>query len=97
MTDLIDEKLGEMTGAKKGDTVKKYSGELIALKRTSVPEDVSNTVHFLASGDSDYMTGKQLDMILRRSSTDLARPMSRHRWRHYHDLDSAVLSPSGNA
>lgn len=58
MADLIDEKLGAMTGAKKGDTVKKYSGELIALKRTSVPEDVSNTVHFLASGDSDYMTGK---------------------------------------
>ena len=58
MWDLIDEKLGEKTGAKKGDTVKKYSGELIALKRTSVPEDVSNNVHFLASGDSDYMTGK---------------------------------------
>lgn len=56
-TDLIDEKLGAITGAKKGDTVKKYSGELIALKRTSVPEDVSNTVHFLASKDSDYMTG----------------------------------------
>lgn len=38
MWDLIDEKLGEKTGAKKGDTIKKYSGELIALKRTSTPE-----------------------------------------------------------
>lgn len=56
--DLIDEELGKKTGAAKGDTVKKYSGELIALKRTSVPEDVSNTVHFLASNDSDYMTGQ---------------------------------------
>lgn len=55
--DLIDEKLGEKTGAKKGDTIKKYSGELIALKRTSVPEDVSKLVSFLASRDSDYVTG----------------------------------------
>lgn len=47
-----------MTGAKKGETLQKYTHELIALKRTSVPEDVSNTVHFLASGDSDYMTGQ---------------------------------------
>lgn len=36
--DLIDEKLGEKTGAQKGDTIKKYTGELIALKRTSTPE-----------------------------------------------------------
>jgi NAD(P)-dependent dehydrogenase (short-subunit alcohol dehydrogenase family) len=57
-SELIDEKLGEMTGAKKGETVKKYTQDLIALKRTSVPEDVASTVHFLASGDSDYMTGQ---------------------------------------
>ncbi|KAL2878764.1 hypothetical protein SGCOL_005990 [Colletotrichum sp. CLE4] len=36
MWDLIDEKLGEKTGAKKGDTIKKYTSELIAQKRTSV-------------------------------------------------------------
>ncbi|KXT15572.1 hypothetical protein AC579_9959 [Pseudocercospora musae] len=58
MWDLIDEKLGEKTGAKKGDTIKKYSEELIALKRTSVPEDVSKLVSFLASRDSDYVTGQ---------------------------------------
>lgn len=34
MWDLIDEKLGEKTGAKKGDTMKKYTNELIAQKRT---------------------------------------------------------------
>jgi NAD(P)-dependent dehydrogenase (short-subunit alcohol dehydrogenase family) len=60
MWDLIDEKLGEKTGAKKGDTIKKYTNELIALGRTSVPEDVSSTVSFLASGDSDYMTGQTI-------------------------------------
>ncbi|KAI6796916.1 phosphoribosyl pyrophosphokinase, partial [Hortaea werneckii] len=33
MWDQIDEGLGKKTGAKKGDTIKKYSGELIALGR----------------------------------------------------------------
>jgi len=59
MWDLIDEELGKKSGAKKGDTIKKYS-EQIALGRTSVPEDVSKTVSFLASPDSDYMTGQTL-------------------------------------
>jgi NAD(P)-dependent dehydrogenase (short-subunit alcohol dehydrogenase family) len=56
MWDLIDEKLGEKTGAKKGDTIRKYTDELIALGRTSVPEDVAGTVSFLAGRDSDYMS-----------------------------------------
>ncbi|KAF1942218.1 3-oxoacyl-reductase [Clathrospora elynae] len=60
MWDLIDEKLGEKTGAKKGDTIKKYTDELIALGRTSVPEDVAGTVSFLAGRDSDYMTGQTI-------------------------------------
>ncbi|KAJ4354161.1 uncharacterized protein N0V89_005894 [Didymosphaeria variabile] len=60
MWDLIDEELGKKNGAKKGDTIKKYSGELIALGRTSVPEDVSSTVSFLCSRDSDYMTGQTI-------------------------------------
>jgi NAD(P)-dependent dehydrogenase (short-subunit alcohol dehydrogenase family) len=33
---------------------------LIALGRTSVPEDVAKTVSYLASPDSDYMTGQTL-------------------------------------
>jgi NAD(P)-dependent dehydrogenase (short-subunit alcohol dehydrogenase family) len=60
MWDLIDEELGKKTGAKKGDTIKKYTGELIALGRTSVPEDVSSTVSFLCGKDSDYMTGQTI-------------------------------------
>ncbi|KAJ4289212.1 hypothetical protein N0V90_011554 [Kalmusia sp. IMI 367209] len=60
MWDLIDEELGKKTGTKKGDTIKKYTGELIALGRTSVPEDVSSTVSFLCSKDSDYMTGQTI-------------------------------------
>ncbi|KAF2999028.1 hypothetical protein E8E13_008279 [Curvularia kusanoi] len=50
MWDLIDEKLGEKTGAKKGDTIKKYTDELIALGRTSVPEDVANTTIVIDGG-----------------------------------------------
>lgn len=60
MWSLIDEKLGEKTGAKKGDTIKKYSGELIALKRTSTPEDVAKLVSFLGGPDSDYVTVSEL-------------------------------------
>jgi NAD(P)-dependent dehydrogenase (short-subunit alcohol dehydrogenase family) len=60
MWDLIDEELGKMSGAKKGDTIKKFSSELIALGRTSEPEDVSKAVSFLASPDSDYVTGQTL-------------------------------------
>ena len=59
MWDLIDEKLGEKTGAAKGEIMKKFS-EGIALGRTSVPEDVAKCVSYLASPDSDYMTGQTL-------------------------------------
>jgi NAD(P)-dependent dehydrogenase (short-subunit alcohol dehydrogenase family) len=60
MWDQIDEELGRKSGAKKGETVKKYSQELTALGRVSVPEDVSKTVSYLASPDSDFMTGQTL-------------------------------------
>ncbi|KAI4122095.1 MAG: hypothetical protein LQ347_006630 [Umbilicaria vellea] len=60
MWDTIDEEVGKMTGAAKGETIKKYSGELIALGRTSVPEDVAKTVSYLSGPDSDYMTGQTL-------------------------------------
>lgn len=56
MWDLIDEKLGEKDGRKKGDTIKKYTEELIAQKRTSVPEDVAKLVSFLAGPDSDHVS-----------------------------------------
>lgn len=64
MWDLIDEEIGKKRGErmgeviKKGETIKKYSDELIALGRVSVPEDVAKLVSFLASRDSDYITGQ---------------------------------------
>jgi NAD(P)-dependent dehydrogenase (short-subunit alcohol dehydrogenase family) len=58
MWDLIDEKLAEKSGAKKGDMIKKYVTELTALGRTSVPEDLAGLVSFLSGKDSDFMTGQ---------------------------------------
>jgi len=60
MWDLIDEKLGEKDGRPKGETIKKYTEDLIALGRTSVPEDVSKVVGFLAGEDSEYVTGQTI-------------------------------------
>ena len=54
MWELIDEKLGEKSGAPKGETIKKYSQDLIALKRVSTGDDVAKLVSFLAAPDSDY-------------------------------------------
>ncbi|KAG9232712.1 acetoin dehydrogenase-like protein [Amylocarpus encephaloides] len=48
------------TGDKKRDTIKKYTDDLIALRRTTVPKDVSKCVSYLASPDSDYMAGQTL-------------------------------------
>jgi len=59
MWDLLDEELGKMSGVEKGETFKK-SSDGIALGRTSVPEDVAQCVSYLASPDSDYMTGQTL-------------------------------------
>lgn len=59
MWDLIDEKLAENEGLKKGQAIEKYS-DLIHLGRVSVPEDVASFVSYLASPDSDYMTGQSV-------------------------------------
>ncbi|KAL8950686.1 MAG: hypothetical protein Q9222_003296 [Ikaeria aurantiellina] len=59
MWDEIDEKMGEITGAAKGDTLQKYSSGIL-MGRVSVPEDVAKTVSFLVSPDADYMTGQTL-------------------------------------
>jgi NAD(P)-dependent dehydrogenase (short-subunit alcohol dehydrogenase family) len=58
MWDLIDEELGKKKGAKKGETIQKYTDDLILLGRTSVPNDVASLVSFLSGKDSDYMTGQ---------------------------------------
>ena len=59
MWDLIDEKLAEHEGLQKGQAIEKYS-DLIHLGRVSVPEDVAAYVSYLASEDSNYMTGQSV-------------------------------------
>ena len=59
MWDLIDQKLAAEEGLQRGEALKKYS-ESIALGRVSVPEDVAKLVSYLASPDSDYMTGQSI-------------------------------------
>jgi meso-butanediol dehydrogenase/(S,S)-butanediol dehydrogenase/diacetyl reductase len=46
-------------GLQKGEALKQYS-ELIALGRVEEPEDVAAFVSYLASHDSDYMTGQSV-------------------------------------
>lgn len=61
MWDLIDEKLGEIQGRAKGETVEEMSKNVTALGRISVPEDVSKLVGgFLCSGDSAFVTGQTI-------------------------------------
>lgn len=59
MWELIDEKLSEHMGLQKGEALKQFS-ELIALGRVETPEDVASFVSYLASKDSDYMTGQSV-------------------------------------
>ncbi|KAG4075494.1 hypothetical protein HA402_003319 [Bradysia odoriphaga] len=60
MWDTIDHSLATYENKVKGEVIKEYSDKLIALGRTSVPDDVANFVSFLASKDSDYMTGQSV-------------------------------------
>ncbi|WP_211326968.1 acetoin reductase [Sinobaca qinghaiensis] len=58
MWERIDARLVvEMGLASSGDAFKKFT-EGIALGRAQTPEDVANFVSYLASSDSDYMTGQ---------------------------------------
>jgi meso-butanediol dehydrogenase / (S,S)-butanediol dehydrogenase / diacetyl reductase len=59
MWDYIDEELAANEGLRKGAAIAKHS-ELIHLGRVSVPEDVAGFVSYLASPDSDYMTGQSI-------------------------------------
>ena len=55
----IDKRFAEITGAAIGETYKKYV-EGIALGRAQTPDDVAALVAFLASEDSDYITGQSI-------------------------------------
>lgn len=59
MWELIDEKFAEFEGLKKGEAIKKYA-QMITLGRVEQPEDVASFVSYLASKDSDYMTGQSV-------------------------------------
>ncbi len=59
MWDLIDEKMTQRTGEERGAAMKRFS-ESIALGRVERPEDVAAFVSYLASRDSDYMTGQSV-------------------------------------
>lgn len=59
MWDLIDEKMGPYTGLPKGEVLKEYS-KLITMGRVETPDDVACFVSYLASPDSDYMTGQSV-------------------------------------
>lgn len=59
MWELIDEKMGPYLGNEKGETLKQYTG-LITAGRVETPDDVATFVSYLASPDSDYMTGQSV-------------------------------------
>ena len=60
MWEEVDERLGELQGRPKGESIKKYTQDLIALGRTGVPEDVAKLVNFLASEEAEYITGQSM-------------------------------------
>jgi meso-butanediol dehydrogenase / (S,S)-butanediol dehydrogenase / diacetyl reductase len=57
MWEKIDEQMSKYTNVSVGETLKQRI-EAIHLGRVEKPEDVANYVSFLASEDSDYMTGQ---------------------------------------
>lgn len=59
MWDRIDAAMAEHTGAEPGESFKKFSAGIL-VGRTQEPEDVADLVSFLASSDSDYITGQAI-------------------------------------
>ncbi|WP_158738675.1 acetoin reductase [Alteribacillus sp. YIM 98480] len=57
MWERIDEEMARYMDLEKGEAFKKFA-EGITLGRTEEPEDVAKFVSYLASSDSDYMTGQ---------------------------------------
>jgi meso-butanediol dehydrogenase/(S,S)-butanediol dehydrogenase/diacetyl reductase len=61
MWDLIDREVARRTGAPPGSTKAKAVAE-VPLGRIETPDDVANLVAFLASTESDYMTGQAINI-----------------------------------
>jgi meso-butanediol dehydrogenase/(S,S)-butanediol dehydrogenase/diacetyl reductase len=61
MWDLIDAKMVELKGGETGQYLKQYA-QSITLGRVETAEDVANYVSYLASPDSDYMTGQSVQI-----------------------------------
>ncbi len=58
MWEQIDAGIGELQGLRKGEALKQFVDSLVTLGRVETPEDVASFVSYLASKDSDYMTGQ---------------------------------------
>src|SRR5690606_22711570 len=59
MWDRIDEAMSHYLGTAPGEAFEKFAAGIL-LGRTQEPEDVANLVSFLASPDSDYITGQAI-------------------------------------
>lgn len=59
MWEKVDETMSTVNGLPKGENFERMKGT-ITLGRTGVPEDVSRVVSFLASEDSNYVTGQTM-------------------------------------
>lgn len=58
MWEEIDARIAERTGKRRGEVIKQWVNDMTALGRVSVESDVAKLVSFLASSDSDYVTGQ---------------------------------------
>ncbi|MDO4641355.1 MAG: acetoin reductase [Neisseria sp.] len=59
MWDRIDEEMGKHLGLKPGEAFEKFASGIL-MGRTQIPSDVASLVSFLASSDSDYITGQAI-------------------------------------